>query len=410
MFYENDLPAYLPRPDYIKKIEPFIGKGLIKVLTGQRRVGKSYILYQLMDEILKRSSKAEIIYINKEFHEFRSLRDGDELYDYVASKLKEDAPNALFIDEIQEIRGFEHALRSLLAEGRCDIYCTGSNADLLSGELATLLAGRHVEVEIHPLSYGEFLRFHNLESSQESLGRYLRFGGLPYLSAIGLEEAVAFEYLENVYASILLRDVVAREKIRNVDFLETLLEYVSDNVGNLFSANNISKYLKSQRIAMPVPTILSYLAALQRAFIVRKARRADLKGMKLFEVGEKYYFEDLGLRNAARGRTSPLEQGKLVENAVYLRLVESGYDVKVGWLDGLEIDFVAEKAGRRLYVQAAYLISDDATEAREFGNLEKIDDNYPKYVVSMDETLGRVDVRGIRQMSLREFLLADLDV
>ena len=179
-------------------------------------------------------------------------------------------------------------------------------------------------------------------------------------------------------------------------------------MGNLFSANNISKYLKSQHVAMSVPTILSYLSALQRAFIIRKARRADIKGMKIFEVGEKYYFEDLGLRNAARGRSSPLELGKLVENAVYLRLVERGYEVNVGWLDGLEIDFVAEKAGRRLYVQAAYLVPDESTAAREFGNLERIDDNYPKYVVSMDETIGIPDHKGIEQKKLRDFLTLDL--
>jgi predicted AAA+ superfamily ATPase len=409
MFNISTLPAYIPRPDYIERILPFIGKGLIKVLTGQRRVGKSYILYQLMDEIAKRYPEIEIIYINKELHEFRHLHNGEDLYHYAAAAKKSGHTNALFIDEIQELKGFETALRSLLAEGGWDIYCTGSNAELLSGELATLLAGRHVEIQIHPLSYREFLRFHGLESSRESLGLYLRFGGLPYLSATGLSETVAFEYLENVRASILLRDVVAREKIRNIDFLETLIEYLADNIGNLFSANNISKYLKSQHVSMPVPTILSYLSALQRAFIVRKTRRTDLKGMKLFEVGEKYYFEDLGLRNAAKGRTSPLEHSKLLENAVFLHLVERGFDVTVGWLDGLEIDFVAEKAGRRLYVQAAYLIVDEATAAREFGNLERIEDNYPKYVVSMDETIGKAEIKGIRQMNIRDFLLADLD-
>jgi len=408
MFNGFILPDFLPRPDYLDRIRPFIGKGLIKVLTGQRRVGKSYILYQVMDEISRRDSKTEIIYVNKELHEFRDIRDADDLYSFAKNRLKVDAHNALFIDEIQEIKEFERALRSLLAEGKCDIYCTGSNAELLSGELATFLAGRHIEIQVHPLSYSEFLRFHRLENSREALLGYLRFGGMPYLSAIGLSEAIAFEYLENVRASILLRDVVAREKIRNIDFLETLLEYVADNVGNLFSANNINKYLKSQHIAMPVPTILSYLAALQRAFIVRKVRRADLKGMKLFEVGENYYFEDLGLRNATRGQVTPLEQGKLVENAVFLRLVERGYEVNVGWLDGLEIDFVARKAGRKLYVQAAYLLPDETTVAREFGNLERIDDNYPKYVVTMDETIGRINYKGIEQVNLRDFLMMDL--
>ncbi len=408
MINKETIPAYIPRPDYLKRITPFIGKGLIKVLTGQRRVGKSFMLYQIMDAIIKQDPEAEILYINKEFYQFREIRNGDDLYRYVASAKKTNRSNVLFIDEIQEITDFETAMRSLLAEGGWDIYCTGSNAELLSGELATRLAGRHVEIQIHPLSYREFLRFHNLVNSQESLGLYLRFGGLPYLSAIGLSPEVAFEYLENVRSSIILRDVVAREKIRNVDFLELLLEYVADNIGNLFSANNISKYLKSQRFSIPVPTILSYLAALQKAFIIRRVRRADLRGMKLFEIGEKYYFEDLGLRNVTRGRTSPFEPGKLIENAVFLHLLRQGFQVYVGWLDGFEIDFVAEKEGRRLYVQASYLIIDEATVVREFGNLERINDNYPKYVVSLDEPLGTIDVRGIKHMNLRDFLVEDL--
>ncbi|MDP3176673.1 MAG: ATP-binding protein, partial [Spirochaetaceae bacterium] len=369
MFDKTAIPQYIPRPAYLDRIRPFIGTALIKVLTGQRRVGKSYILFQLMEEISLRNAETEILYISKELHEFREIRDSDELYRYVSARLKGGVPNALFIDEIQEIKGFEMALRSLLAESRCDIYCTGSNAQLLSGELATFLAGRHVEIRIHPLSYAEFLGFHALSDSQASLQSYLRFGGMPYLAAIGLSESTAFEYLDNVHASILLRDVVARENIRNVASLETLIDYLADNVGNLFSANNISKYLKSQRIAMPVPTILSYLGALQRSCIVQKARRADLKGLKVFEIGEKYYFEDLGLRNAARGRASPFEPGKLVENAVFLHLVERGFGVNVGWLDGVEIDFVAEKRGRKLYVQAAYLIADEQTAMRVFGNL-----------------------------------------
>lgn len=386
-----------------------MGKNLIKVLTGQRRVGKSYMLFQIMDEIARQGPETSILYINKELHDFWDLRTGEDLYRYARAHKKNDGMTALLIDEIQEIEHFEDPLRSLLAEGGWDIYCTGSNAELLSGELATYLAGRHIEIEIHPLSYREFLQFHKLENTVESLNNYLRFGGLPYLASIGLTEAVVLEYLKNVQSSILLKDVVAREKIRQIDFLETLLEYLADNVGNLFSATSISKYLKSQRISVPVPTILSYLRALERAFIIRKARRTDIRGMKIFEVGEKYYFEDLGLRNILLGSMGPTEIGKLIENAVYLHLIERGFRVTIGWLDGYEIDFVAEKNDTKIYVQAAYLILNEETKKREYGNLERVDDNYPKYVVSMDEIPRPVNVRGIRQMKLRDFLLDNLE-
>ncbi|HON14558.1 MAG TPA: ATP-binding protein [Treponema sp.] len=400
---------YIPRLEYLEKIKPFMGKNLIKVLTGQRRVGKSYMLFQIMDEIARQGPETSILYINKELHDFWDLRTGEDLYRYARAHKKNDGMTALLIDEIQEIEHFEDPLRSLLAEGGWDIYCTGSNAELLSGELATYLAGRHIEIEIHPLSYREFLQFHKLENTVESLNNYLRFGGLPYLASIGLTEAVVLEYLKNVQSSILLKDVVAREKIRQIDFLETLLEYLADNVGNLFSATSISKYLKSQRISVPVPTILSYLRALERAFIIRKARRTDIRGMKIFEVGEKYYFEDLGLRNILLGSMGPTEIGKLIENAVYLHLIERGFRVTIGWLDGYEIDFVAEKNDKKIYVQAAYLIVNEDTKKREYGNLERVDDNYPKYVVSMDEIPGPVNVRGIRQMKLRDFLLDNLE-
>ncbi|NLJ09528.1 ATP-binding protein [Gracilinema caldarium] len=400
---------YIPRLEYLEKIKPFMGKNLIKVLTGQRRVGKSYMLFQIMDEIARQGPETSILYINKELHDFWDLRTGEDLYRYARAHKKNDGMTALLIDEIQEIEHFEDPLRSLLAEGGWDIYCTGSNAELLSGELATYLAGRHIEIEIHPLSYREFLQFHKLENTVESLNNYLRFGGLPYLASIGLTEAVVLEYLKNVQSSILLKDVVAREKIRQIDFLETLLEYLADNVGNLFSATSISKYLKSQRISVPVPTILSYLRALERAFIIRKARRTDIRGMKIFEVGEKYYFEDLGLRNILLGSMGPTEIGKLIENAVYLHLIERGFRVTIGWLDGYEIDFVAEKNDKKIYVQAAYLIVNEDTKKREYGNLERVDDNYPKYVVSMDEIPGPVNVRGIRQIKLRDFLLDNLE-
>jgi predicted AAA+ superfamily ATPase len=403
------IPKYIPRDLYIERIQPFIGSHIIKVLMGQRRVGKSYILYQLMDEIRKGDIRANIIYINTEFAEFRQIKTSVDLYDFIAARLRGNQGTYVFIDEIQEIPAFEEAIKSLFAEERCDIYITGSNARLLSGELATHLAGRYIQFQIHPLGYTEFLSFYRLENTAEALRKYLRIGGMPYLASLPGDERLAFEYLRNVYDSILLRDVVAREKIRNIRFLENLAGYLTDNTGNLFSANNISKYLKSQGIPIPVQTVISYLSALEKSFLVRRVVRADVKGLAVFEIGEKYYFEDLGLRNILAGnRDFPGDMGKLIENAVYLFLAQRGFTVYVGKTGAAEIDFAAERQGERLYVQAAYRIGDKETARREFGNLQEIPDNFPKYVVTMDEDMPRVNSKGILCMQVKDFLAQDL--
>ncbi|MDR1949844.1 MAG: ATP-binding protein, partial [Spirochaetaceae bacterium] len=295
------------------------------------------------------------------------------------------------------------------AEERCDIYCTGSNSRLLSGELATYLGGRYIQFRIHPLGYDEFLRFHGLSNTAGALRRYLRIGGMPYLASLppegpGGREALADEYLKNVYESILFRDVILRENVRNLRFLENLTAYLADNTGSLFSASNISKYLKSQRIAMPVQTVINYLGALERSFFVNSVQRMDIRGLKIFEIGEKYYFEDPGLRNILARNPLPLDIAKLVEQAVYLFLVQREYTVHVGKTDGGEVDFVAERQGDRRYVQAAYRIGDAETYHREFGGLEGIRDNFPKYVVTLDEDILPVNPKGIRCILLRDFL------
>ncbi|MDR0829696.1 MAG: ATP-binding protein, partial [Prevotellaceae bacterium] len=250
------------RSNYTQRVKPFINKPLIKVLTGQRRVGKSYILLQLIDEIKIEFPTANIIFIDKELNQFADIQDNNDLYNYVVSQINSEVANYLFIDEVQEINSFELCLRSLLNEGKCDIFCTGSNANLLSGELATHLAGRYVSFEIYSLSYLEFLEFHSLNNNNQSLNKYLTIGGMPFLSNFSTDENASFEYLKNVYSSILLKDVVARENIRNVSFLENLVSYLVDNVGNILSANNISKYLKSQQINLMPQTIMNYLYAL----------------------------------------------------------------------------------------------------------------------------------------------------
>jgi predicted AAA+ superfamily ATPase len=410
-----DVDPYIPRPSYVRRIRPYIGSHVIKILTGQRRAGKSFMLYQLIDELRREQPRANIVYINTELAEFRTLHDDAGLYAYIDSRIGGPGPHYVFIDEIQEIKRFELALRSLFAEGRCDLYCTGSNAHLLSGELATHLAGRYVQFTIHPLSYAEFLEFYHCDNTPEALGKYLRIGGMPYLAALenssraGTEqqEALAAEYLRNLYESILLRDVIARENIRNVWFLENLAVYLADNTGSLFSARNISGGLKNQKLNIPVQTVISYLEALEKSMLIHRIRRADVRGLKVFEIGEKYYFEDIGLRNVLV-RNPRLDTAKLVEQAVCLFLLQRGFTVYTGKLDDNEIDFVALRQAEKLYVQAAYRIGDEAVYQREFGNLERIPDQHPKYVVTLDEDMPPVNGRGIRWMRLKDFLVMEL--
>jgi predicted AAA+ superfamily ATPase len=384
---------------------PFVGKGIIKVLTGQRRVGKSCILQQLITDIQAKNPDANIIFINLEFEEFRPIKTETDLFDYLKDKFISNKDNYLFIDEVQDIVGFEHVLRSLQSKNTCDIFVTGSNAKMLSSELSTYLAGRYIEFHIHSLSYPEFLVFHKLLDTNQSLMLYLTYGGLPYLSMFSLTDEYVYEYLRNVYSTILLRDVVQRENIRNVDFLETLLLYVADNVGNLFSASNISKYLKSQRTEINTNQVINYLRLLSNAYIINKVGRVDVNGLRKFEIGEKYFFEDIGLRNCHVGFSLQRDIHKLIENAVFLHLQGLQYEVFVGKKDNLEIDFVAVKQGKRIYVQATYLLADENTQKREFGNLSSIQDNYPKYVVSLDEFYRQSDNEGIKHIHLREFLM-----
>ena len=395
----------ITRGKYVEKIRAFIGKNVIKVLTGQRRVGKSYILLQLIDEIKNSVAGANIIYINLELEAFRHLKTSKDLYGFVDSKLVNiNSLNYLFIDEIQEITDFQNVVRSLLAEQKCDIFITGSNANLLSGELATSLSGRYVNFEIHSLSYKEFQLFHKIENTQQTLEKYLTFGGLPFLKNLELSEYMIFEYLKNVYSTILLKDVVARENIRNVAFLENLVAYLADNVGSLFSALNISKYLKSQRIDISTQVVINYLRSLANSFFVHKVVRSDVAGMKIFEIGEKYYFEDLGLRNTINGFYAVKDIAKILENAVYLHLIQCGYTVFVGKIGDKEIDFVGEKDGIKVYVQVSLTIMEEKTREREFGSLLCVQDNYAKYMVTLNDMLIGNDYKGIQCLNLKEFL------
>ena len=391
------------REDYLKRVLPFMDKNLIKVFTGQRRVGKSYLLFQIMDYLLERDPQAAIVYINKEDIAFSAIQTAQDLHDYVLQQKSNTTKTYVFIDEIQDIENFETALRSLLLHEDLDLYCTGSNAKLLSGDIAGYLSGRAIEIVVYSLSYTEFLVFHSLKDTDKTLEMYFKYGGLPYLKNLVLEEAVVFEYLKNIYNTIVYRDIINRFPIRNVLFLEQLVLFLASNIGSLFSAKKISDFLKSQHINMASNQVQTYSDYLVNAFLIHRVSRYDLIGKRIFETGEKYYFENLGIRNALWGYRLE-DRAKIMENVVYNHLLFRGYQVQVGNLGPLEIDFVAQRTGERLYVQVALSINEPQTMEREFGNLKKINDNFPKVVVTLDGFQGNTH-EGILAIDLRSFLL-----
>lgn len=392
------------RQNYLDKIFKYLGKEMIIVLTGQRRVGKSYLLKQFYQEKIKESD-ANIIYIDKEKREFDSIRNYQDLNDYIENRFHKDKHNYILIDEIQDIAEFERSVRSYRTEDNTDIIITGSNAKMLSGELSTIIGGRYKEIYIQPLSYEEFLTIHSLDDNDGSLTQYINLGGMPGLNKIGLNEEDVREYQKDIYNAVLLKDVIMRNNIRNVNFLENLVLYLADNTGKIISANNVSKYMKSNGENISTSVILNYLNYLTDAYIINKVSRFDLHGKRLFYSNEKYYFEDNGIRNAIAGGTREGDIEKVIENIVYQHLVRLGYNVYVGQLQSREIDFVCTKPnGEKKYVQVSYIIINDETRQREFGNLMKIQDHYPKYVISMTPLMTNNDYNGIKHINLRTFL------
>jgi len=389
---------------YLAKIKPFINKNLIKVLIGQRRVGKSMVLQILAHELKNSNPKANFIFIDKEEYQFDEIRSHKELNEFIVKHQKEEM-NYLFIDEVQDIDGFERVLRSYYKKDNFDIYITGSNASLFSSELTTYLSGRQMVFQIGSLNFNEFCIFHKLDKTQKSLLKYIKFGGLPYLMHLPDNEKIRFEYLKNIFSTILLRDVVNRHKIRDPRFLTDLLKFIADNTGGLFSANRISKYLKSQNINKNVSIILNYLSYLEDAFFINSVKRTDIHGKAQFEVGEKYYFEDIGLRNAIIGfKMQDIE--KIIENIVYLHLRNNGYEIFIGYSKGKEIDFIANKDNEKIYIQVCYLLESNDTINREFGNLLALKDNYPKYVISFDSFSAPNTYEGIKHFTLLDFLVS----
>lgn len=392
------------RPLYINKIEPHIGKHIIKVLVGLRRSGKSYLMLGIIDRIKQLYPDANIIYINKEHYEFDHIRNYHDLQAHFDKLHQAGSSNYFFVDEIQEIEHFEKCIRNIFSKKLADIYVSGSNSEILSGELAGMLSGRFVEIRVHPLSYSEFQEFHGVENSADTFRKYLIQGGMPGLININQADQPVNDYLMGVFSTVLLKDVVARYNIRNVPFLENLVRFLAGNTGSLVSAKSISDYLKSQKMAVSPNLVLDYLAFQCNAYFVNKVKRMDITGKKVFEVGEKYYFEDIGLRNTACGYR-PADIGKLLENVVYNHLALCGYDVYVGRQGVREIDFVAERRGETIYIQVCYLLADERVEDREFGNLVAIPDNYRKFVVSMDDLRAGNTYKGIEHRYVPDFCM-----
>ncbi len=397
------------RQGYLEKIERYLGKDTIIILTGQRRIGKSYLLRLFRDRV-GRNEHANIIFIDKEKHEFDGIKNYHDLNAYIDARRDKSKTNFILIDEIQDIEEFEKSVRSYYEEPDVEMIVTGSNSKMLSSDLSTLIGGRYKEIYIQALSYEEFMQFHQLPDSDDTLTKYIQFGGLPGLLKMGLDEQDAHEYQLDVYHTVLLKDVIMRNKIRNVPFLENLVRFLADNTGKMISANSIAKYMKSQGDNITSTAIINYTKYLCDAYLIHKVNRYDIHGKKLFESNDKFYFEDNGLRNTLAGGSREGDIEKVIENIVYNHLIRLGYEVTVGQLQAGEVDFVCKKPdGHRAYVQASYIIADDATREREFGNLRAIKDNYPKYVVSMTPLVNQQDSDGITHLHLRRFLTEGLE-
>lgn len=400
----------LPRPQYTEKIADLINRGMMLILVGQRRVGKSKVLELFKNWLNQNRPKANIVYINKEYQEFRNIATAEQLYDYAVDRLPEDGENYLLIDEVQDIESYENALRSFHAENRCQVIATGSNAYIFSSELGTRLFGRYIEIKIYNLSYLEFLRFHNMEDSDQALIHYLIMGGLPGLRTFKPDEKSQInDYLEGVYNTILVKDIVSREKVRNITQLENIIRFVADNIGKPISVTNIVRYMTSKNEKISDETVSNYLKYLRDAFLAIPIKRFDIHGKMLLEPNNKFYFSDHGIRNYLCGSDFRGSIEKIMENVVWNQLRRQGFEVSIGLLRAGEIDFVATKADKRIYVQVAYLLASDDTIKREFGNLAAIKDNYPKFVVSLDPICGGFsEYPGIEHVNLRDFLKMDL--
>lgn len=397
----------IQRERYLKQITPFIDKPIIKVITGIRRCGKSTFLKLICNLLTDNGVNLKnILLINKDSLEFDSLNTYKQLASYVTDRFKGvEGKKYLFIDEVQEIEGWEKALSGFLTDNTADLFITGSNSRMLSSELATYISGRYVEFKLYTLTFSEFLKFREVtepEKMESEFALFMRYGGFPGIHRMEYDDEVIEQYVSSIYNTILLKDVVARNGLRNIALLERIAHFTADNCGNITSSKKIADYLKSQKMKGSVDTVQSYLSMLSSAFIFHKVNRFDLKGKRLLEIHEKYYVGDIGLKHSLLGYKINDFSGHL-ENIVYLELLSRGYKVNIGKLNELEIDFIATRSNQQIYLQVAYLLADTKTIDREFGTLEKINDNYPKIVLSLDKFLDN-NRNGIQWYNLIDFL------
>ena len=399
-----DTMDLISRPNYYSKLEKMLGKGVLIVLTGQRRVGKSYVMKELVAR-KQAEAGANVIYIDKEKTAFDTIATYKDLVAYVDERLDKSKHNYLLIDEVQEITEFERGLRNYYNEPYIDIVVTGSNSDILSSDLGTMLSGRYIEVFIQGLSYPEFLEFHGLEDGESAMNKYINYGGLPGLRPFGLDNPETInDYLQGVYNTILVKDIIRRKKVRNVPFLENLIRFIADNIGKPMSATSIQNYMTSNESEVSKNLILKYMKAVTETYLASAVSRYNIHGKKLLETNDKFYFGDVGIRNFIVGGRRANDIEKIVENLVYQQMVRLGYEVKVGQLYSTEIDFVGTKGNEVVYVQAAYLITEEKTFNREFVNLMPIKDNYPKYVISMTPYMDSSKWEGIIHIPFADFL------
>lgn len=400
----------IKREMYMKRIRPFIGTELIKVMTGIRRCGKSVMLDLIKEELVESGVNPEqFITINFEDLNYAHLQTAKALHEEITKQANEIGGKVyLFFDEIQEVEDWEKCINSFRVTLDCDIYITGSNAKLLSGELSTYLGGRYVEFVIYPFSFAEFLELYRSvapnDSIQKSFQKYLTSGGMPYLANIRYEDAPSKLYLHDLFNSVQLKDIVKRNKIRDVDLLERIITYVTINIGTTFSATSLAKFFKNEQRTVAPETILNYIKYCCDAYLFYQVKREDLQGKQILSSNEKYYIADHGIREAVFGGNTR-DINLILENIVYLELLRRNYKVTVGRTGDKEIDFVCDRQGEKLYIQVCYLLASDETVRREFGAYDGIRDNYPKYVVSLDEfDMSR---NGIKHRNIRDFLLAE---
>lgn len=393
----------IDREEYNNRVVGLLGKGEVIVLTGHRRAGKSCILESISDILQK---KGNVMFLDMENPDNSKIKNYEDLNLWIKEHCKKNRHNYLLIDEVQEIIEFEKALRWWIKQDKMDIIVTGSNAMMLSSDIASTFAGRYFQVHIYSLSYSEFLLFHNLQHSQQALVAYLRWGGLPFLKNIPAEDTrTRADYLCSIYDTIFVRDILNRKQIRNTAFIDNLARFVADNSGKLFSSNSIAKFMKGKGISVSSNTISDYMDTLCATYMIDRVERYDIKGKKIFEQQEKYYFEELGIRNYLCRNIRQWDLEKVLENAVYIKLRMMGYNVYVGQFEGKEIDFVAKRGDEMAYYQVSLQISNSETYEREFGNLKLIKDNYPKYVITMDALASLSNDDGIRVLPAGDFLL-----